>query len=110
MHVEEVYILYFMASEDLTYTPMVLPMPGNTSSNQNSRDREYNLIHTGACMKSSVSWLNLSVQNLKKRPVELKKYDPPSNIRFLSSKLCRIMVKNPLEPSCRSYFPLGFHY
>ena len=67
------------------------------------------MIRIGKKYRSSLYGLNFSFHGLRNSPTELKKYGPPSNILFLSSRLQKMTVKKPLAPKCRSKCSRGFH-
>jgi len=104
----EVYLPTFVCFEILTKEPSVLPISSRTCSSQNFVGSEYNLIQIGAIVRSSVSGLKSSFHGLRNRPAELRKYEPPSKIIFLSSIFKKITVKKPLDPNCKSQCPFGF--
>jgi len=86
----------------------VFPIPSRISRYQYSCGREYSWIHIGAALKSSFSGLKFSFQILTYNPTKLKKYGPPWNILSRSFARLKMAMKNLLDASLRSTFPLVF--
>ena len=74
----------------------------------NSWCNEYNQFHSRNTMISSFSRLDLSIQNLRCKLLELKKYGPYSNTLSLSFAVAKIVLNKFLDSSFMFTCPLGF--